>query len=157
MQICERHWAALRQAIDDRGLTSLVAKNGEVAQRQTMEQLRSGGVIEAGNFDPLMMAHWLVINNTLVYMQNAGFPNERILYLFTDGPEAPVTDKPGYESRTWPRCPLCHLNLAHETSCGDHDKGCRLAKVDGYDWMIVRAAEDALAKAREFKLAPLPS
>jgi hypothetical protein len=48
---------------------------------------------------------------------------------------------------TWPRCPLCYLNLAHELTCTD--RRCHLPKVAGYDWMLDRAVKDAVEKADE--------
>jgi hypothetical protein len=76
------------------------------------------------------------------------------LYLMmADGPEDPVEGYgDAYAGRTWPRCPLCYLGLAHEVSCTD--ERCELPKVNGYDWMIDRAADDAAERWRQIGNAP---
>lgn len=151
MQICEAHWVAMRQAIEDRGLSSLVAKDGRTAIGQLEQQLQQGADSRE-TFDPLMSVHWVCVNNAMRFLDGAGM---NPLYLLGGGPEDPVEGYAGYEGRTWPRCPICYLNLAHEVSCR-HEK-CELDKERGYDWMIERAASDALDKAREYGLAPKAS
>jgi hypothetical protein len=97
-----------------------------------------------------MASHWAIVTNALRILSDAGL---NPLYLMAGGPEDAVdVSKAGasYAGRTWPRCPLCYLNLAHELSC-THQK-CGLDKERGYDWMIARAAEESLEKAREFGL-----
>jgi hypothetical protein len=46
---------------------------------------------------------------------------------------------------TWPRCPLCYIGIAHELTCTE--TRCTLPMVDGYAWMLDRAADDAKAEA----------
>jgi hypothetical protein len=143
------HWNQLRAAIDSRGLTPFVARDGKVAIAQAAKQItenRSG----KDTFDPLMGAHWAIAGNATDFMGRAGM---NPLYLLSDGPEDPVDVKRAgaqYAGRTWPRCPLCYLNLAHELTCTDPK--CGLDKQRGYDWMIERAADDSLAQAREYGL-----
>lgn len=151
MQFCSAHWAALRKAIDDRGLTPFVPKDGASAVQQMTTQLREGGESKQ-TFDPLMAAHWAIVNNVMGFIDRTG---NSPLYLMTGGPEDPVEGYPGFEGRTWSRCPLCYINLAHEISCTEQK--CQLDKKAGYDWMIERAAEDSLTRAREFGLVGTPS
>jgi hypothetical protein len=56
--MCADHWAALRKAIDDRGLTPLVARSGEEAMASTVRQLE--GQDTKADFDPLMNANWAI-------------------------------------------------------------------------------------------------
>ncbi len=137
MRFCRDHWDQLRDAIDSRGLSHLIAPDGWTAMEQLGDQLKREQRGEEPdtpvNYDPLMAAHWAITNNV---MRTLG-PNA--LYMMSGGPPDPVEGYPGYEGRTWPRCPLCHINLAHEMTCTDS-----LPKVNGYDWMIERAADDAV-------------
>jgi hypothetical protein len=136
MKFCQDHWDRLRAAIADRGLDGLVARGGAAAAANVVSEIKEGSNPE--NFDPLMGAHWAIASNAMEFIKRAG---GNPLYLMFDGLEDPVTGYAAeYEGRTWPRCPLCYINLVHEVSC----KGgsCTLPKVGGYDWMIVRAADD---------------
>lgn len=142
MKFCSAHWDALRQKIADRGLEHLVAQGGEMAVKQLSDQLDTGDVTR-DNFDPLMSAHWAVCGNAMEALSQAGISP---LYLFGDMSHAP-------EGRS--DCPLCELNYLHKTSCTD--PRCALDKEAGYDWMLDRAADDALQLARELKLVSLPA
>lgn len=64
MQFCKEHWAALRAAIDERGLASLVAKSAQDAHASAVRQL-DGSDDPKGDFDPLMNAHWAIFSNGL--------------------------------------------------------------------------------------------
>ena len=129
MQFCQPHWDSLRQAIKDKGLGVLVSETGEEAVTKAARQAAGEDTVDT--FDPLMFAHNIIFSNVL---ENA---SQSVGYLMGDGPEDPVE---GHEGRTWPRCPICYLNLAHEISCG----GCDLPQETGYDWMIDRSSDDAL-------------
>lgn len=146
MKCCQTHWDALRAAIDARGLSHLIAPDGETAAAQVASELTDGPM--PTNYDPLMAAHWAVLGNATRVLSEAG---SSPLYLMQgdDVPEDPVE---GHEGRTWPRCPLCYLNLAHELSC--KDARCTLDQERGYDWMIDRAADDQAARARELRPEP---
>lgn len=153
MNWCVDHWTSLRQRIDDRGLTHLIAKDGHVAAQQLMTELQQGhGSKET--FDPLMAAFWAVTGNVAEFLDRAGM---NPLYLLGNGELDKCDGRygPKYEGRPWPRCPVCYINFAHEVSCTDSK--CRLEKECGYDWFLDRAADEALARARELKLAGLPS
>lgn len=137
MKFCQDHWDRLRAMIADRGLDGLVARGGEEALRRTMDEIQAGR--SPDNFDPLMSAHWAIVNNASEYIGRAG---GNPLYLLADGPEDSVTGYgPEHEGRTWPRCPLCYINLVHELTC--KGGGCTLPKLGGFDWMLGRAADDA--------------
>lgn len=63
MQFCQSHWNQLRAAIDSRGLSGLVAKNGqEMVQRMGSEL---AGTATDQTFDPLMAAHWWILGAAL--------------------------------------------------------------------------------------------
>lgn len=149
MRFCQDHWDRLRAAIDERGLSHLIASDGRLAIEQLADQLQRAQEgeepVSPVNYDPLMAAHWSIVNNVMAQLG----PNA--LYLMSGGPEDPVEGYgPKYEGRTWPRCPLCYINLAHEVSC--KEENCALSKENGYEWMINRAADDqvqAVAEMRE--------
>jgi hypothetical protein len=146
MRFCQDHWDRLREAIDARGLTDLVATSGALAAAQQAAQAERGAA-DVTTFDPLMSAHWGILSNAMSAIQAGGGAP---LYLMAgDQPEDPV-DLPGGEGKTWPRCPLCYLGLAHELTCTD--ERCTLPRVDGYAWMLDRAADAALDRARELGL-----
>lgn len=63
MKMCERHWSALRAAIDARGMGHLVAANGRDAFARTVAELQ--GNAEADDFDPLMGAHNMIWSRAL--------------------------------------------------------------------------------------------
>jgi hypothetical protein len=86
MKFCMPHWDALRKAIDDRGLTHLVAKDGATATANMAAELT--GQKTAQHYDPLMDAHWMITGNAL---KMGG------LYLMTADPD-------GNEY-----CPLCEV------------------------------------------------
>src|SRR5436309_507732 len=141
-QWCQDHWDRLRAKIEERGLNHLIAPSGVIAAEQAKSQLETEEVSPA-NFDPLMSAFWAIESNAMSIMSGAGVSP---LYMLAPPgtPEDPVEGYGAeYEGRTWPRCPLCYLGLAHEVSCTD-DR-CTLPKVDGYAWMLDRAADDAKA------------
>lgn len=137
MKFCQDHWDRLRALIVDRGMDGLVARGGADATRRMIDELQAGR--NTDNFDPLMAAHWAIANNAMEHIARAG---GNPLYLMGEGPEDPCV---GYgaenEGRTWPRCPLCYINLVHELTC--KGGGCTLPRKGGYDWMLERAADDA--------------
>ncbi len=85
MKICKDHWQVMRDAVESRGMTGLVAKSGEDAVadqvRQLKEAQRTGSVSEQttrDTFDPLMSMHWHWMNGAL---KNGG------LYLMSQNPD----------------------------------------------------------------------
>lgn len=148
MRFCQSHWDRLRQEISDRGLSHLVSGDGAKAVAKMQIELTEGAVTRE-SFDPLLSALWAITTNVMRLIDRAG--NDP-LYLMAVGPEDPVA-YPGFEGRTWSRCPLCYLNLAHEVSCTD--PRCGLDKKAGYDWVMARAADNVLATARDLGLVPV--
>jgi len=70
MRICKDHWAMMREAIDNKGMSTLIAKDGETALQNEVAQLEAGknGDPEphkAAPFDPLMSMHWHFANDAL--------------------------------------------------------------------------------------------
>jgi hypothetical protein len=55
MGFCQLHWTKLRAAIDGRGLTGFVAKDGQEAAK----------MMTAGDFEPLMDAHNAIFSHAL--------------------------------------------------------------------------------------------
>lgn len=63
MNLCQQHWNGLRQAIDDRGLSHLVSRDGEeLVRRITQPEPETA---EAAGFDPLMGAYMAILTNAL--------------------------------------------------------------------------------------------
>lgn len=138
----------LKAAITARGLDSLVAPDGETAVAQLTNQLESEGSTPT-NYDPLMSAMFAISGNAADLVKSMG-GNALYVMVRTAEEEAPVEGFPGYEGRTWPYCPLCHINLAHEIMC-PHES-CGMDRERGYDQWIERAADDQVAAAKELGL-----
>lgn len=117
MKFCEAHWTELRAAIESRGLMSLVSTSG--AQAAARDANRLGGSDAAKDYDPLMAAHWAIVNRS---MSIAGLT---IMHPNDDG-----TD----------RCPLCFLITSCQCTLGD---GCH------YRGWITSVADFVYAEARE--------
>jgi hypothetical protein len=147
VNFCQEHWDLLKAAIGSRGLMDLVAPDGETAVAQLKHQLESGGSTPT-NYDPLMGAMFAISGNAADLVKSMG---GNALYVMVRGEEeAAIEGLPGYEGRTWPYCPLCHINLAHEIFC--KDPACPLDKERGYDDWINRAADDQVRAAKELRL-----
>jgi hypothetical protein len=142
MKFCQPHWDKMRAAVDARGMTPLLADSGEEMATRLERQI-SDGETTIDNFDPLMDMHWAILNNT----------DPRVLLMPGDV------------------CPLCHANEMHKQVC-EHLIGC-MDESHGhhvpwqpphgpfpdnhehetyFEWMIDRAADDALARWNEMKL-----
>jgi len=91
MQMCKSHWKELRNAIDDRGLSSFVSKSAEEFDRKA--KCSSGRMDTRSGFDPLASSYIALLNNCV----EAG----------------------GIEISTIPGCPLCEL-IDH-CGCGKGD------------------------------------
>jgi len=97
MKFCQTHWDALRAAITERGLFGLVAKSGEEIVRKQIAEIESGETSKT-TFDPLMGAQNTIVSRALFLVGiDILLPNE-------DGTE---------------RCPICHLQAAHDAACED--------------------------------------
>jgi len=63
MKFCIEHWNGLRKAIDDHGMSHLISKNGEIAGERMEIEMKGNESVES--FDPLLRAHFAIINNAL--------------------------------------------------------------------------------------------
>lgn len=63
MKYCNHHWTMLRIAIDVRGLTHLVARDGAEAVKRLKSE--ADGTATPFTYDPLMAAHNMVIARAL--------------------------------------------------------------------------------------------
>lgn len=140
----------LKAAISERGLDSLIAPDGETAVAQLKAQLEQEEATPA-SYDPLMMAMFAISGNAADLMSSmGGNPLYIMVKSSEDAEELPIEGIPGYEGRTWPFCPLCHLNIAHEIFC--KDPNCTLDKERGYDDWIEKAADDQVEAAKQLGL-----
>lgn len=87
MKICTAHWKVIRDSIEERDMSKLVAQSGKEAADNFVAELEGG----EAPFDPLMSHHWHWVNGAL---RNGG------LYLMTVDEKA----NPGNEGHF---CPLC--------------------------------------------------
>lgn len=128
MRFCADHWAALRAAIDQRGLKSLVAEGGERAVANLVSEMQDGPSIDT--FDPLMAAHNSIWGNAMELARRGGADPLAML----NGDAPPEI-----------QCPVCFLNKMmehHDANCTQ--EGCDWPKGYRYEWMIDRAADDSL-------------
>lgn len=72
MRFCQEHWDKLRQAIDDRGLSHLVARDGAAAAERIRAEL--DGTADKRTYDPLMAAHWMIMGWALEQAGASRFP-----------------------------------------------------------------------------------
>jgi hypothetical protein len=85
VKFCQGHWDKLRRAIDERGMSHLIAADEKRAVENLKAELESGRETLT-TFDPLMGAHWAIVNRV------------------TDvHPEALLVDG----------CPLCYAKESH--------------------------------------------
>lgn len=139
MKMCQRHWDLMRAAVEARGMSALVAPSGASAFANLTDEIARGSTTD--NFDPLMAMNWNIASNLLERLGPAG------LYLLGAGDEDPIDIdriaaqglKDKYRGRTWPRCPICYANIAHELTCTEPT--CTLDKADGYDGCIEWSAD----------------
>lgn len=151
MNFCQEHWDMLKAAIEERGLSSLVAPDGETAVMQLKDQLESEGSTPT-NYDPLMSAMFAISNNAMDLVSSSG--GNPLYFIAGKDNEQPLEIPEGFtysgDKKTWPVCPLCHINLAHEIFCRVPD--CTMDRVRGYDHWIDRAADDQVEAAKELGL-----
>lgn len=95
MKFCQDHHDKLKKAIDDRGLTRFIAKDGKTAFDLTVRQLQR---TDESKGDPLLNAYWAIVNNAL-----------SVIGLDLMAQNADGSDK----------CPICVLK-----TCGCSDPGC---------------------------------
>jgi hypothetical protein len=129
VKFCQDHWNSLRSAIDERGLTALVADSGEKAAANLASELADGQTID--NYDPLMSAHFAIASNAMGFIANGG-GNPLVIM-------APPPDHPEWG------CPICYLNWVdaeHEQLCADPSCPRAGEPPTDFAWMIDRAADD---------------
>jgi hypothetical protein len=132
VKFCPTHWTALREAIDARGLTALVAESGEQAGRNMAQEISDGSRVD--NFDPLMGAHNAIVAQAMDAIK--GRYTQNPMMIFADEDEHPE----------W-ACPICALNWCHEEHarlCAQ--EGCNWPETfDWTDGMVNGAADYMLA------------
>jgi hypothetical protein len=105
MKMCQPHWDALRDEVKALGMWHLVSRNGEEAAARAQRQIAAKkGEEDPKDYDPLMDAHMLIMNNAI---QAGG------AYLLTGD-----------------YCPLCELDL-HKEEMGETSKDWITKSVDG--------------------------
>jgi len=104
MQFCMDHWTRLQEAIDAEGIGHLVARDSDAAVSNLVSEFETGKRRE--NFDPLMAAHWAIINR---------IADKAPQVLFVEG------------------CPLCWVAEDHEKYCRQPD--CLVTRQTFEDWI----------------------
>jgi hypothetical protein len=94
MKFCEAHFAGLRKAIDERGLTQFVAQSGRECAARLVRQGTEGITLET--FEPLIGVHNQIIAVALDVV----------------GPDVMQLDATGNH-----RCPLCFMAEVHDKTC----------------------------------------
>jgi hypothetical protein len=123
MQFCTAHWNKLRAAIEQRGLTGLVATSGEQAAKQMVDQLEEKKVTKQ-NFDPLMAAHNMIFSRAMDMV----------------GLALMVDDEDGT-----PRCPICFVKRAHDEQVPKcEEPGCLWNTQEGVDAYWIAGPADAV-------------
>lgn len=116
MKFCADHWARLRAAIDDRGLSDLVASDGKRAAANLASDLQKGAALQT--FDPLMSAHNDIWAHAM--QQPSGMS---VMYANEDGSE---------------RCPICWTRDKHAESCPGLPE-CALTSAGFEAWIEIAA------------------
>lgn len=63
MKFCQLHWDELKAAIDERGLSHLIAKDGRGAVNRVVAEIE--GTATDASYDPLMAAYWMITGRAL--------------------------------------------------------------------------------------------
>lgn len=121
MRICKEHWQMCRDAIDERGMAGLVARDSKEALENISEELKGG----KAPFDPLMSMNWHWSNGAL---RHGG------LYMMSVDAEANPTNEGHY-------CPVCEFAKHYS----DFDPKQEIGKVA--DQMAAHARTEGLIPA----------
>jgi hypothetical protein len=127
VKFCKPHWDALRLAITNRGLGDFVSKDGTEAMDRDLRSL-DGKPSAKEHFDPLMGAHWALINRAMDTLGQVGISP---LVLMASDPEHPERE-----------CPICYLNYLsaeHDKTC--NDPACQKPKGLTFDNWIESVAD----------------
>lgn len=115
MRHCPEHWAAMRKAVHDRGMSHLVAGDNKDALARAMREIdahQAGEQPAASDFDPLMAMNW---SFTGKLMERLGMS---VMVSRTEEDGMPENkDENGYNHY----CPLCVVRrdfAAHNTPTG---------------------------------------
>lgn len=138
MKFCPDHWQALRDAIDTRGLTALIADSGEQAVANMASELDHGPTVD--NFDPLMGAHNSIMVNAMELAREIGVDP---LVLMFENPAHPEWE-----------CPICYLNwlsAEHDRLCDLGPPECLKVRGQTFDDWIDQAADGALNAWQEMR------
>jgi len=129
MKFCQEHWDRLRQAIKARGLGDFVSASGMEAMAKEVQGLE-GMPQTLSRFDPLMGAHWNIVNNAMSMLSRIGI-NPFVMMTAEDGtPKA---------------CPICFLNkIAEDRDKNCFDPECKWVKGTRFDSWIDRAADGVI-------------
>lgn len=142
MKFCRPHWETLQDALAARGLKGLITESGEDAATKMRRQ--ADGEDSIDSYEPLLEAHMAIAGNAIDVIADAGGDWR---YLLGGDAEDPIE---GHKGQMWPRCPLCYINKAHEINCKAGK--CELPLETGYDYMIDKAADQALEHWEGFRL-----
>jgi hypothetical protein len=96
VKFCQPHWEAMRAAVDARGMSHLVARDGHEAIEN--EVLRLRGDTSPQTWDPLMAAHWAIAERVI----------NRIGH--SQGPAAALSALGGEDF-----CPLCEVQKSFDS------------------------------------------
>lgn len=132
MRMCQLHWDKLKAAIDERGMSHLIAQGGEQAARNLTSEIQQGPSIQT--FDPLMAAHNAIWANAM--SSPVGM--------------ALMFNGPGGEER----CPICFTRDEHakaHAAGADHLTECTLTDAWFESW--VELAADGSAQQYQRLLA----
>lgn len=129
MRMCMRHWEMLKQAVVDRGLSAMISDGGEELVARLASQQEEG--ITVDNFDPLMYAMTVIIEQSIGYASEAAG-------------QAGV-DEITADNNIGLGCPLCFLDMKHKPLCDD--EACT-----GFDEWTQRGADAALQRCEGMKL-----
>lgn len=129
MRYCETHWQALRDGVELRGMTHLVAADGEQAAENMVAELEG-----EERFDPLMGSHWIIARRVLKNIASSSAGASAALSFFGD-PE-------------W--CPLCTVQQSYDLY-GDRPRPPEALDAQGW---IDMSLDGALEYARREGLMP---
>jgi hypothetical protein len=63
MRFCNGHWGDLRNAVETKGMSHLIARSEKEAASRIMSEVE--GQAKEETFDPLMSCHWMISSEVL--------------------------------------------------------------------------------------------
>ena len=155
MRTCVAHWDKMRMAVEDRGLSHLVASSTQESAERTIRELEcavAGDCPDVVDFDPLVSLNW---HFAIVVLERRG------LCVFADrGSEKDGMPENKDEKGFNHVCPLCLIRLdydLHNTPtgrCGDSQCNVLLKPGDPVwdDNLLRLSADEMLAQCQRAKL-----